>query len=508
MKSALFVDFDNVYSGLRRLDFAYADAFASDPMRWMDWITNQLQMPLAPDEPVKRRILVRRCYLNPVMYQRFRFGFSKAGFEIVDCPPMTTAGKTSTDIHMVLDIVDVLQSDTRYDEFIVFSADADFTPVLRKLRRDDRRTTIFAAGATSASYDASSDLIIDPEAFIHDALGFKDQEQLTDHTRDLDGLLAQAEALTWDVVEKASAPVPLTSLTRILATQIPGLTDSNWAGRGTFTALLRELPLGPLRIDREMNCILDPRRVKADSALAIKADSADLPPEPAPSKPAVDLRAQVEAVLSQEVAASARPVAIARLAHLVRQRCPGIDADWHGCGTFKRLLETLNPSGVEISWANVGGYAFDPQRHSLDFLAQSGEDGASQADQDARWATVAPMLQVANFPTMSGSQYRVFLEGLSSALQAGQHSLAAATKHVRDLSLDRKVPIARAHANTLLRAMLFNGFDLAQVHSTYEDLVALICGMALAACEREGMKVSEADRQVLVSWMTTPATGR
>ena len=48
---------------------------------------------------------------------------------------MTSEGKTSTDIHMVLDIVDLLQHQVHYDEFIVFSADADFTPVLRKLRR-------------------------------------------------------------------------------------------------------------------------------------------------------------------------------------------------------------------------------------------------------------------------------------------------------------------------------------------------------------------------------------
>jgi uncharacterized LabA/DUF88 family protein len=52
----------------------------------------------------------------------------------------------STDIHMVLDIIDLLQHETRCDEFIVFSADADFTPVLRKLRRCDRRTTVLAIG--------------------------------------------------------------------------------------------------------------------------------------------------------------------------------------------------------------------------------------------------------------------------------------------------------------------------------------------------------------------------
>ena len=149
MRSALFVDFDNVFSGLMRLGPDYAEAFARNPSRWLDWLIDSLEAPAGVEEGAKRRVLVRRCYLNPEPYKRFRIGFSRAGFEIVDCPPMTSAGKTSTDIHMVLDMVDVLQSSTRYDEFIVFSADADFTPLLRKLRREDRRTTIFAAGATS-----------------------------------------------------------------------------------------------------------------------------------------------------------------------------------------------------------------------------------------------------------------------------------------------------------------------------------------------------------------------
>ena len=39
LKSALFVDFDNVYSGLRRLDQETADQFARNPTIWMNWLT-------------------------------------------------------------------------------------------------------------------------------------------------------------------------------------------------------------------------------------------------------------------------------------------------------------------------------------------------------------------------------------------------------------------------------------------------------------------------------------
>jgi hypothetical protein len=166
MKSALFVDFDNVYSGLRKLDPAIADRFARQPLEWVNWVIGELELPDHAPAGARRRLLVRRCYLNPQAYQRFRPSFNLAGFEIIDCPALTSEGKTSTDIHMVLDIIDLLQHEARYDEFIVFSADADFTPVLRKLRRWDRRTTVLAIGFPSAAYRASADLLIDPDEFV------------------------------------------------------------------------------------------------------------------------------------------------------------------------------------------------------------------------------------------------------------------------------------------------------------------------------------------------------
>ncbi|WP_242481412.1 NYN domain-containing protein, partial [Rubrivivax gelatinosus] len=170
MKSALFVDFDNVFSQLRQLQPDAAERFARHPSEWIGWLTSALALPDPHEDGERRRLLVRRCYLNPNWYQTYRHAFLRAGFEIVDCPPVTSQGKTSTDIHMVLDIVDLLQHETRCDEFIVFSADADFTPVLRKLRRYDRRTTVLAIGFPSAAYQASADLLIDERVFLRDAL--------------------------------------------------------------------------------------------------------------------------------------------------------------------------------------------------------------------------------------------------------------------------------------------------------------------------------------------------
>ncbi len=271
MKSALFVDFDNVYSGLRKLDPQVAERFGRQPLEWVQWLARELALPDGALEATPRRLLVRRVYLNPQVYQRFRPSFNHAGFEIVDCPAMTSEGKTSTDIHMVLDMVDLLQHPVHVDEFIVFSADADFTPVLRKLRRWDRRTTVLAVGFPSAAYRASADLLIDPDLFVRDGLGLREGDEagivapppvslpatasaaaLTPPSGAVVGaaqpsLEALVERIRADVA-RADLPVPCARLAARLMADHPGLAP-DWCGQGSFRRFLDALPLAPLRLD-------------------------------------------------------------------------------------------------------------------------------------------------------------------------------------------------------------------------------------------------------------------
>jgi hypothetical protein len=506
MRSALFVDFDNVFTGLRRLSPAYAETFARQPSRWLDWLVATLQPPAGAQEGAQRRVLVRRCYLNPVMYQGYRIGFSRAGFEIVDCPPMTSAGKTSTDIHMVLDIIDVLQAQTHYDEFIVFSADADFTPVLRKLRREDRRTTMFAAGATSASYDACADLIIDPEAFIHEALGFDEEEAASaaPTAPSTESLLAQAEELVWAMVDAADQPVPLPALTKALAVRIPGLPATEWAGKGTFLALLKSLPLEPLRIDRELNAMLDPRRLS-------DAQNGTAAARPAPtgmigrpeSRPPPTTPDQVARLLSEEVAASDRPIPVARLAQIVRARFPGIETTWLGQGSWKKLLESLHPAKVKIEWHQLAGWALDPDRHVLALASAPAAVQNPAAATNPQATSIARLLDAVDLPLLDPAKYRAQLEGLAQALDVQPYSLSAVTKFMRDHCLRQDQAVSREQCLRLLRTLVFNGFDPESSAHSFEDLVATTCGVIVAACQREGVPIDEADREALLGWMTS-----
>ena len=156
LRCALFVDFDNVYIGLQRLDPRAAEAFASAPAHWL----TALETGSDSDGEFTRRFLVRACYLNPSVFSQFRPNFTRAGFSVVDCPSLTQQGKSSADINLVLDAVDALSAGTRYDEFVIMSADADFTPLALRCRAADRRVTIITAGPAASAYRAVADTVV------------------------------------------------------------------------------------------------------------------------------------------------------------------------------------------------------------------------------------------------------------------------------------------------------------------------------------------------------------
>ena len=156
--SAVFVDYDNIYLSLKRKSEEAAKRFAKDASAWLHEIESGRL--ITPTNSLfggnNRRIVMNRCYGNPVprrnthdnstdmnSFPFVRHHFLRAGFEVVDCPPLTAQLKNSSDIRMVMDVRDYLTHDTYFDEFIILSGDADFTPVLHRLRAHARRTVIF-----------------------------------------------------------------------------------------------------------------------------------------------------------------------------------------------------------------------------------------------------------------------------------------------------------------------------------------------------------------------------
>ena len=170
VKTALYVDFDNIYIGLRQLNPVAAKRFATNPSLWLGWI--ERGMPTGGDAPGHARsVLMRRCYLNPRTFADYRDNFTRTAFTVVDCPSLTGTGKNSTDIHIVMDVLDTLYRFTHFEEFVLLSGDSDFTPVLLRLRAFDRRTSILTIGTPPSAYAAASDVVLGGAAFIRDGLG-------------------------------------------------------------------------------------------------------------------------------------------------------------------------------------------------------------------------------------------------------------------------------------------------------------------------------------------------
>lgn len=171
IRTALFVDFDNIYTQLKDEDKEAAAAFVRDPREWVNWLEGCVPVLYPEVAGFRRKIIIRRCYMNPTKeHRRLRPSFTISAFEVIDCPPLTLRGKTCTDMHLVIDALDALNNADRIDEFIVLSADADFTPLLVRLRKHDRMTSILHFGNASPAYKSASDAIISSVEFIRKAL--------------------------------------------------------------------------------------------------------------------------------------------------------------------------------------------------------------------------------------------------------------------------------------------------------------------------------------------------
>ncbi|GAB3174023.1 NYN domain-containing protein [Myceligenerans halotolerans] len=274
--SAVFVDFDNVFLGLNSIDPESARKFAENPGDWMAKFVE------GEDEEGKyqRRFLVRACYLNPAKFSPYRAYFTRAGFKVVDCPSLTQQGKSGTDIHLVLDAIDALGASTRYDEFVIMSADADFTPLAMRCRADDRRVTVVTAGFSASAYRAVADTVIGGEQLI--SLVDGDDELLGEaletaagtanpstETSDHDSISRAVAAIT-EKVAASTSPLPLATAAHVAGQSAPSLLASEWEGMGFANWLRAHAP------DLEVSTLANPGFVWNPS----RHSAADLPSIP------------------------------------------------------------------------------------------------------------------------------------------------------------------------------------------------------------------------------------
>lgn len=237
LRSALFLDFDNLVSGLR--DGAGSEIalrFAQQPETWLE--------RLLEDRP--RRALLRRCYMNPAglleddegsrfRYSEFRWAFMAAGFEVIDCPRLTRL-KNAADLRIALDAMDAMSMPSHFDEFTLLSTDSDFVPLLQRLRAGDRRTRLVAHPEVGRIVRSAADEVIGLD-LLASWLGW--QSSLT--PGDTFGPQGAADLLgvVRDVMMEARDPVHVPHLGQMVRNRTgQTLRGSDFAGYGSLDALL------------------------------------------------------------------------------------------------------------------------------------------------------------------------------------------------------------------------------------------------------------------------------
>ena len=234
--AALFLDFDNVISGLREgASAAVAHRFATEPEAWLPRVTGGAS-----------RCLIRRCYLNPAGYLEapdgdrawfgeFRWAFQAAGFEVVDCPRITRL-KNGADIRMTIDMLDAMASPhARIDRFVLMSTDADFVPLLLRLRAADRRTTLVAHPDVGRIVRAAADEVVGFDDLARH-LGWAAEN--ASEAFGEDGAAAVQDAAR-QILAEAQAPLHLPHLGKLVRDRTGlSLRDTRYGGAGSLEALL------------------------------------------------------------------------------------------------------------------------------------------------------------------------------------------------------------------------------------------------------------------------------
>ena len=142
---ALFCDFENVALGVRDAEYDKFD------------VGKVLERLL-----LKGNIVVKKAYCDWSRYQEFKAGMHEASFELIEIPHVRQSGKNSADIRMVVDALDLCYTKEHVDTFVVISGDSDFSPLVSKLRENDK--TVIGVGVKNSSSDL---LVANCDEFIY-----------------------------------------------------------------------------------------------------------------------------------------------------------------------------------------------------------------------------------------------------------------------------------------------------------------------------------------------------
>ena len=504
--TAVFVDYDNVYLSLKRKNEEAAKRFSKDAGTWLKEIASGALMTAtnSPALEADRRIVINRCYGNPVprrnqgdnstdmsSFPFVRHHFLRAGFEVIDCPPLTAQMKNSADIRMVMDVRDLLTHDTYFDEFVILSADADFTPVLHRLRSHARRTVIYSNDHTAAPYTAICDAEIREASFLsllvdgqltNQSEGRPEQQALPS-AASIESVRREILAEVANAVRAADQPMPLEALAdrcvRILGHD--KTAGSAWGGTGSFRDLLaRGLP-------EDIRLTGNPPYFVYDAKRAVQTDA-----------PRIETRAEPmrNEIIRSEPIRSEQPIMQRALAPLFGGQ-PAQRADAAPIGAPAPMQRgPLAPAQSDTLSGQPG------QSRQQAPGVQRTAQGAAAIQQ-----SIARIHEASQAPTLSPQDYRTLFDVMAQEIAAnglsGQQTLNNIVKRAESVGIEIRRDDVRFALDVVSEPDPW--FDQGASPNLFASRFR---NFVVARCRSQGLNLSADELDLIEAWFAAPIAQR
>lgn len=506
--SALFVDYDNVYLSLRRRSEEAAARFAQAPALWMEQIVHgRLIRRETTPRAQRRRLAINRVYGNPVPRRAgrendpnsfifVRHHFIRSGFEVIDCPPLTAQLKNGSDIRMAIDVRDLIEHRSHFDEFILLSGDADFTPVLHRLREYDREIVIYANDHTAQPYTALCD-------------GRIEERDLVDF------LLSNALPAPEGQHERRS-----------LGGTDPGADTARAVGQAVHRALgYDEEP------ERTPAGFSQPAGAISPAGQGGGPDLQNRSGQARAEEPAIralmndfqQIGGEILDLVVKSVAEAEKPVPIAYLANRAMKELGAnktVGTNWAGSGGFLNFLSRNLPEHLRLSEAPPH-CVYDPARHVVEGGAREDQGistparGAAQAPEAVDMGgqrrsdlqrSITRIYEASKAPPLPPSEYQLLFSLIAAEVQDNGFRPGRTASAV----------IARAEQNGVRFAEQDVGFVLGAVDAldpwlerarTPQAIAGVYRDVILNRCRKGGLELSDDERQLIDVWFGAAQMG-
>ena len=185
----------------------------------------------------KGKIIVKKAYADWERYSNYKRPCHEAAIELIDIPQKYYSGKNSADIKMVVDAMDLCYSKEHLDTFVLLSGDSDFTPLVSKLKENNKH--VIGVGVKSSS----SKLLIDNcDEFLYYEDIWRDSLQAP-VLEGIDEKKAEAYALMNDSIAaliRENKPVLWGSMVKQTMQRKRPSFNEGYYGYGSFSDLLED----------------------------------------------------------------------------------------------------------------------------------------------------------------------------------------------------------------------------------------------------------------------------